>query len=114
MFKEKSMNISKFNPIGYEAKTAKGNTYKKSNLWKTTSLATCAVVDTALTFSKSKLIQENNTVNIANKLGIKNPKLVSLFTAGSLLLEVLTYYLLGAFLDKKVNKQRAEKADLNA
>lgn len=108
------MNISKFNPIGYEAKTAKGNTYKKSNLWKTTALASCAVVDTALTLSKSKYAQPFKAVTAAESMGIKNPKLVALIGAANVILDIVLFYTLGSYLDKKVSQNRAEKADLNA
>ena len=107
------MNISKLNPIGYEAKTAKGNTYKKSNLWKTTALASCAVVDTALTLSKNKYTKPFKASNVAENLGIKNPKLVTLIGLASIILDVIVFYTLGSFLDDKVNQQRAQKADLN-
>ena len=43
--KGKIMNISKLHPVGYEAKTEQGNTYKKSNIYKTIALSSATALN---------------------------------------------------------------------
>jgi len=109
------MNISKLNPIGYEAKTAKGNSYKKSNLGKSAALAT-GIGLTAFTnistnpiikaFSKKSILKD-----LSKELGIKTSTIKPAFVAGAVIIDLLCYYLFGSWIDKYVNSKREIKAD---
>lgn len=108
------MSISKLNPVGYEAKTVKGNTYKKSNLGKTASLASWVAVDGTFNLFKHKLpktLQPSNSLDI---LGIKNPMTRKIIGVTTLLIDGVIFYAIGSVIDKNINKKRAAKADFNA
>ncbi len=111
------MNISRLNPIGYEAKTEKGNTYKKSNAAKTGLLAGAVLINAATyAFPKNRISKMFTTgalvkeiAKMCKKTGpVKfNTLLEVLGVAGDLVF----WYISGAMWDKSINKQRAAKAD---
>lgn len=108
------MNISKLNPIGYESKTAKGNTYKKSNIGKTACLLGVAALDTSLTLSKNPALTPLRLSAIAKELGIQNPKAKTALAVAGLAVDAILAYTLGFFIDTAINNKRAIKADIQA
>lgn len=108
------MSISKLNPIGYEAKTAKGNTYKKSNLGKSIALATGVGLTALTNTSTNPIIQAFSTKSLVKDLGVKNPKLLTTLAVGAVVVDIVCYYLFGSWIDKYINNKREQKADIKA
>ena len=113
------MNIAKLNPIGYQAKTEKGNTYKKSNLWATTGLLAAAATDVAVLSNKGgKILNLFSCANLFEVVkgfvkGI-SPKLKTPINAIGIGIDLAFGLWLGKLLDKSVNKNRMAKADATA
>ena len=105
------MNISRLNPIGYEAKTAKGNTYKKSNIGKSVFLTMGVASTVASHLSKNPLANSFSEKAFIQRLGVKNPKMIALATAGLVVAGLAVDVLVGGLFDKLINKKRAQKAD---
>ena len=105
------MNISKLNPIGYEAKTVKGNTYKKSNIAKTTALATGIGLTALTNMSTNPIVKAFSTKALLKDLGVKNPKLMTGLAIGAITLDIACYYLFGSWIDKYINSKREIEAD---
>lgn len=111
------MNISKLNPVGYEAKTDKGNTYNKSNAAKTGMLVTAAAIDASpYIFKNNPVVKMFSTKylikDLASAFNKKIPqKWEAPLTALGIGLDLIFFYLMGASIDKSTNKKRAEKAD---
>jgi len=115
------MKISSLNPIGYEAQTKKGNTYKKSNAW-TTGLVTAAAVTeilpyviknpTGKTIAKSFSIGQMMPaiVELTSKMKL-TPKLTATFVAIGAAINIGTEFIAGRIMDKIVNKKRENTAD---
>lgn len=119
------MNISKLNPVGYETKTEKGNTYEKSNIAKTACIALPVIGDIFVPKNSAFLIG----VKKGFKYGAKNfqytekelneavsnmklpGKLKSAVITAGLIIDTVIGLALGSFIDNKINKKRAEKAD---
>lgn len=115
------MNISAFNPFGYEAKTEKGNTYKKTNAW-TAGLIGASIVQESLPYiikkSKAKAIAKQFSVGqmmpeiIETFSKIKlPPKYRSHAVAYGITLLTIGDIVSGRVLDRTINKKRAAKAD---
>lgn len=105
------MNISKLNPIGYEAKTAKGNTYKKSNIAKTTALATGIGLTALTNMSTNPIVKAFSTKSLLKDIGVKNPKIMAALVIGATIVDIVCYYLFGSWIDKYINSKRETKAD---
>ncbi len=114
------MNISKINPIGYQTQTEQGNTYKKSNAGKAGMLVTAAAINAspyifknnpvAKLFSTKYLIKD-----LASSFNKKIPqKWEAPLAALGIGLDLVFFYLMGASIDKSINKKRAAKADETA
>ncbi|MBR1424018.1 hypothetical protein IJ579_00470 [bacterium] len=116
------MNIAKFNPIGYESKTDKGNTYKKSNLFKS-----LAIVEAGTAMTAPKLIKNERALQII-QMFLPNPKLIveqlelmfgeklptkykSVLIPAMWIFDIGGTILGGLFVDSRINKKRAKKAD---
>lgn len=105
------MNISNLNPIGYNAETAKGNTYKKSNIVKSVLVGTSLATSVAELTSKNKYIQKFSTKNLLNELGVKNPKVLNALVPVILVADLGVSYIIGRWADKSISAKRAQKAD---
>lgn len=114
------MNISKLNPIGYEAKTENGNTYKKSNIGASSMLLAAGAIDAIPHFSKNKklnsicdfLSMESLFRNDAKIFNIKiSPKAAPFLRATAIGFDLLCGLWLGGLIDKAINAKRMEKAD---
>lgn len=110
------MNISKLNPIGYETKTEKGNTYRKSNLGK--SIGTIAMTTGSIAAIKSnnlivKSLSSSALIDTLEQLAkIKLPAKARPFALGAcVVLDALGGLWLGHQVDKYINKKSAKKAD---
>jgi hypothetical protein len=111
------MNISKLNPIGYEATTPKGNKYKKSKFWTTMGIGELAFV-LAAEKSKNPYIkvfslksQVESICDTFSMIGKTIPqKAKTPMMAGFAALIVASGYL----SDVMLNKFRAKKADKEA
>lgn len=112
------MNISKLHPVGYEAKTEQGNTYKKSNIYKTIALSSATALNIlpyclpnkkfVNIFSTSAFVDD-----LANSLNKKfSPLLEKTLKVTMVGLDYLAFYLLGNLSDNKLNQKRALEADL--
>lgn len=114
------MNISRLNPIGYEAKTEQGNTYKKSNAYKTGALTAGIALNAApYCFPKSKIAKAFTTGYLIEDLAktFKKTipdKLKTPIAALAIALDLAFWYAMGASGDKSLNKKRAAKADAAA
>ncbi len=110
------MNIAKLNPIGYQTKTEKGNTYKKSNLGTSIGLVGGVALTAAAETTKNPKL-EGLTVkglikSIAPKAKIlENQKAMKAITAASIVADGLFWAWTGNEADKIINKKRVEKAN---
>ena len=115
------MNISALNPFGYEAKTEKGNTYKKSNAW-TAGLLGVSVVQESLPY----VIKNPRAKYLAKQFSIGQmmpeiietfaqrtltPKLRSAAVVYGLVILTIGNIISGRLIDRNRNKKRAAKAD---
>ena len=107
------MNITKFNPIGYNAQTSDGKTYKKSNIGKSAALAGIACVDIFL--NNSKYGKQFRLEHILKKdLNINIPKKYSTpLNIFDIALDLACAYGIGAWIDKQINKRRVNKLSQN-
>ncbi len=111
------MNIQKLNPIGYEAKTENGNTYKRSNIGKFCSVAAFAAMDASpYIFKKSltaKFIAGGDWVTwLAEMCKIKIPeKYKGFLTACGIAIDLAIAYCGGKMIDESINRKRIAKAD---
>ena len=108
------MNISKLHPISYTAKTTNGNEYKKSNIGKTLALVTGVGVNACLESAKNSVFKAFSTRSMVTELKVKNPKIKTALSLGAIALDLVSFYLVGSLIDKKISKKRAQKADLKA
>lgn len=114
------MNISKINPIGYEAKTENGNTYKKSNLAKTALITTMAAIDASpYIFKNNKVAQILSSQEVFKSLAeifkIKIPKKLQIpLAAAAVGFDLVFGYVFGKSIDNRINQKRMTKADAMA
>ena len=97
----------------YNAQTEKGNTYKKTNTWKT-SFVLGSVVTSGLAFVKPKnvIFKEFLTTNNLKDLKIKfNPKYSKAINIAGAIVDAAVMLGIGAYIDRSINKKRAENAD---
>ena len=107
-----------FNPIGYESTTINGTKYKKSNIAKSVSIAAAIGIGVA-TRKKKPLKTFGKTADeiIADFLkecgkDIKfSDKTKKIIQDVDKYLDLLALVVIGIFVDKYINKKRAEKAD---
>lgn len=105
------MQIQKLNPIGYQAKTEKGNTYKKSNMWTSAAIALSAIGDVPCIISPKKA----SSLSIVGMIGDKIPeKYRSAAIVAEAILSLGIGIICGRALDKGLSKNRAAKADAAA
>lgn len=111
------MNITKINPIGYEVKTEKGNTYKKSNMAKSGMLAGAVALNVssyifkdnkfASMFSCRTLFEEIVTsFNKTVPAKLKTPLAIL-----GVVVDFVGCYLIGKSIDNSINRKRAIEAD---
>jgi len=111
------MNISRINPIGYQAKTEKGNTYQKSNIGKTALIATAGLIDASpLLFKNNSFAQLFSTKEaikgIADLFKVKiPPKMVTPLAVIGVAFDLAVGYCLGKGIDDFINVKRMERAD---
>ena len=110
------MNIAKLNPVGYQSKTNNGNVYQKSNIAKTSALITGIGLSVLTHTSKKPILKAFSTKSllqdIFKELNIKKTKINPVFLASAILLDIAGFFIIGSYIDKQINKKRAEKADL--
>ncbi|MCM1338130.1 MAG: hypothetical protein NC191_00480 [Muribaculaceae bacterium] len=112
------MNIQKLNPFGYEAKTEKGNTYKKSNIG-VIGAAVMGASSVAAYSSKNKIVKAFTTASILDTIEELakckiSPKIKPVILGVCTIADIVGGFWLGAQLDKILNKQTAAKADAAA
>lgn len=110
------MNITKLNPIGYETKTEKGNTYRKSNLGKSIGTVAMASASIAAIKSNNLLVKSLSSVALIDTIEqlakIKIPAKARPFALGAcVVLDALGGLWMGNAVDKYINKRSAKKAD---
>lgn len=111
------MNISKINPLGYETKTEKGNTYKSSNAGKYCTVAAFAAMDASpYIFKKSqtaKFIAGGNWImSLTSMCKIKVPeKYKGILTGLGIAIDLAIAYGCGKMIDDSINRKRIAKAD---
>lgn len=111
------MNIQKLNPIGYEAKTSKGNPYKKSNIGKYGTVAAFAAMDASpyifKNSSTAKFIAGGDWLtSLAGLLKIKVPdKYKGILTGLGIAIDLAIAYGFGNMIDESINRKRIAKAD---
>ena len=105
------MEIKKLNPIGYTTKTPEGNEYKKSNIGKSSLLATSVALDSFICFSKhpiakslsfEKLFVNDLKMNVSKKTKIA-------IRIAQYALDASFGYYIGSLIDKAVNGSRIQK-----
>lgn len=108
-----------FNPIGYEGTTEYGNKYTKSNIGKSIALVAGTPSVILATCNKPvKLFGEKADQMIANFLkalghkGNLSNKAKYAINLVDAILDLTFFWGIGAFVDKQINKKRAEKANL--
>lgn len=110
------MNVSKISPMGYEAKTEKGNTYRKSNTWTyvltvpTIALEASAYLAPNSLWAKSLALGKGMSgylSKVPNKLKLPVELLLSAAA-------IAMNFAVGRSIDKNSDKKRAEKADAAA
>lgn len=105
------MEIKKLNPIGYTTKTPEGNEYKKSNIGKSSLLATTIALDSFICFSKHPIAKamsiENFLVNDL-KMNLSKKSKFAIRVAQFAIDASFGYYL-GSLIDKSVNESRMKK-----
>lgn len=115
------MNISSLNPIGYEAQTQKGNTYKKSNAWTTGLVSSAVVLETLPYVIKNpvaKMIANGFSIgqmmpSVAErtaKMQLPAKFKTSLVAAG-IAISIVSDFIAGRMIDKIINNKRAKAAD---
>lgn len=99
----------------YNAQTEQGNTYKKTNSWKTGLFLSSALVDTlALAAPKNPIAKEFLTTTNLKDLKIKfNPKYAKAINVVGAIVDIAAFTGIGAAIDRHINKSRALKADKN-
>lgn len=114
------MNISKLNPIGYNAKTEQGNTYKKSNIAKTVTLGTFIAIDASPYIYKNNIVakvfsSQEVLKTFTELFKIKIPKkLQAPLTALSIGFDIICGYFIGKSIDNLIDQKRITKADAEA
>lgn len=108
-----TLNINKFNPIGYNAQTPDGQNYKKSNIGKSVALVGMAGVEFLLNKSKyGKLFSLENTLK--NDFNINVPKKYSKpLQIFGIVVDLAFAYGIGVWIDKQINKHRINKLSQN-
>lgn len=102
------MQIQKLNPIGYQAKTEKGNTYKKSNMWTSAAVVLSAIGDVPCIISPKKAA----SLSLVGMMGDKIPERYrAAAIAAEAVLSIAIGIICGRFLDKNLSARRAAKAD---
>jgi len=107
------MNVQKLNIIGYEAKTDKGNTYKKTNLGTTLSVAAYTAIDTAAYLKKGNIVSQMLSMGEGLLKFFPNatPKAAKGIRAIGIAIDLVFAYITGRWIDNSINKKRAAKAD---
>ena len=115
------MRIETLNPIGYQAKTEKGNTYQKSNIATSIGLVSAAAIDLSPKIWKNNIVAKllstaNDTLFDLLKTFNKNisPKLKIPLNIFGYVIDIAFAYGIGRYIDNKINANRARKADLKA
>ena len=115
------MRIETLNPIGYQAKTEKGNTYQKSNIATSIGLVSAAAIDLSPKIWKNNIVAKllstaNDTLFDLLKTFNKNisPKLKTPLNIFGYVIDIAFAYGIGRYIDNKINTNRAQKADLKA
>lgn len=113
------MNVAKLNPIGYEAKTEKGNTYKKSNLYKTLGALSLGTTSVLAYTSKNQIVKSLTTASILDTIESLaktkvSPKLKPFVLGLCAVVDIAGGAWLGSILDNYLSKNRAQKADAAA
>lgn len=108
-----------FNPIGCEGTTEYGNKYTKSNIGKSVGVAIGATFVTLAACKKPvKIFGESADKTIANLLkdlghkGNLSNKAKYAINLVDAIIDLSFFFGIGAFVDKQINKKRAEKANL--
>ena len=115
------MQISRFNPLGYEATTDKGNKYKATNRVATSLVTTGLALNIAPLFIKNNFVKTLfNELTVGGMIksfkGFKSldKKVLALLTVAGIAVDSALNATFGHFFDKGINKKRAEKADKQA
>lgn len=113
------MNITKLNPVGYEAKTEQGNKYQKSNLYKTIGALSLGTTSVLAYKSKNQIIKSLTTTAIIDTIEEStktkiSPKLKPFVFGLCTVVDIAGGAWLGSLLDNYINKNRAAAADKNA
>lgn len=107
------MNVTKLNPVGYDAKTEKGNPYKKSNTWAyALAVPTIALEASPYVFKNNRWLSlftfgksfSGYLTTLPKKLKLPVELLLSTAAVG------LNGYF-GHQIDENGDKKRAQKAD---
>jgi hypothetical protein len=126
--KEKIMQVSKINSVAFQARTDKGNEYKKSNVGKIALVTSMAALDALPYVSKIKKLSNVSILQKASqKLSFLSmgealkdffPKVtgnkLKLMVAAGLLFDAVFAFTTGKIIDDAINKKRADKADVKA
>ena len=111
------MNIQKLNPIGYEAKTEKGNTYKKSNAGKAGMLTAAAAINILpYAFPKNKVASMFSCKALIYEMAEMFHKTIPAkwqtpAAVIGVLLDFVFLYGFGASIDNSINRKRSIEAD---
>lgn len=118
------MQISRLNPFGYEATTEKGNKYKATNTIATLAIANNIVTNSIPLIAKgSSLANSIESVSVGpmvrDLIEMKRHKDLPKIARGAILLggfmiEMVIDVAIGHWIDSKINKRRAKKADKKA
>jgi hypothetical protein len=122
------MQVSQVNSVAFQARTDKGNEYKKSNAGKIALVTTMAAIDALPYVNKfEKLSNISMLKNASQKLSFLSmgealkgffPKItgnkLKLMVAAGILFDAVFAYTTGKVIDDAINKKRANKADAKA
>ena len=103
------MNITKLNPVGYEAKTEQGNKYQKSNLYKTVGAISLGTTSVLACTSKNQIVKSLTTAAIVDTIEDLaktkiSPKLKPFIFGLCIILDIVGGAWLGSLLDNYINK----------
>jgi hypothetical protein len=125
MKKEKNMQVSQVNSVAFQARTAQGNEYKKSNVGKIALLTTVAAIDALPYVSKiDKLANVSFLQNASKNLSFLSmgeclksffPKVtgnkLKLMVAAGILFDAAFAFAAGKSIDDAINKKIEKRAD---
>jgi hypothetical protein len=126
--KEKIMQVSQINSVAFQARTDKGNEYKKSNVGKIALVTSMAALDALPYVGKIKKLSNVSILQKASqKLSFLSmgealkgffPKVtgnkLKLMVAAGLLFDAVFAVTTGKIIDDTINKKRADKVDAKA